>query len=610
MIEDAVIDNKLAQAVALHNRGQFASAQAIYEQILQSQPRHFDALHLLGVIAAQTGNPGRAVDIIAKALKISPNNAVAHKNRGAALQELGQWQAALDSYARAAALDPSYAEAHYCRGNVLKDTGRWEEAIACYDRAIALQPGYAEALCNRGVCLVELQRLESALADYDRAILVRPDYVEVHYNRGNVLCRQRRWREALQSFDRAIALEPDYARAYSDRAFALQELGRNQEALASCDRAVGLDPKSFAGHVNRAGVLMSLNRVDEAIASYDQAIAASPDRASAYVNRGMARLAAGDFLGGWSDYESRWEDRDGWIILERRNFSQSRWRGEASLAGRSILLQAEQGYGDTIQFCRYASLIAKLGARVIVEAPAALAGLLRSLNGVSQVVIQGEPLPPFDYHCPLLSLPLAMRTRLETIPAAVPYLRPGEEYRRRWNERLGARSCPRVGLVWSGGFRPGRPELWSVNGRRNIPLESLSRLNHSGVEFYSLQKRESAESPPAPLTARHREGPQITDLTSDIRDFADTAALIEQLDLVVSVDTATAHLAGALGKPVWILNRFDACWRWLRNRSDSPWYPTARLYRQDRAGDWDGVLARVSADLIEFLDAHPLRHAD
>jgi tetratricopeptide (TPR) repeat protein len=597
-----VID-KLALAVALHNQGRLGQAQALYEQILRQHPRHFDALHLLGVVAAQSGNPGRAVDIISKALEIAPHNAVAHKNRGAALQELGQWEAALESFERAAALDQTYPEPHYHRGNVFKDAQRWEDAIACYERAIALRSTYAEALCNRGVCLVELQRLEAALESFDRAILIKADYAEVHYNRGNVLCRLRRWQEAARCFDRAVALKPAYAEAYSNRAFALQELGKSEEALASCDRAVELEPRSLHAHVNRAGVLMSLNRVNEAIASYDRAIAADPASASAYVNRGMARLATGDFAGGWADYEWRWRDHGGWIILEKRDFAQSLWLGEGSLAGRSVFLQAEQGYGDTIQFCRFAHLVAELGARVILEVPAALGGLMQSLDGVAQIVIQGEPIPPFDCYCPLLSLPLALRTRLETIPGAVPYLRPSEEHRRLWKERLGAVSRPRVGLVWSGGFRPARPELWSANSRRNIPLQSLAALSGSAVEFYSLQKGAPAESELAALTAHGWQGPEIKDPTRDIRDFADTAALIEQLDLVISVDTAAAHLAGALGKPVWVLNRFDACWRWLRGRSDSPWYPTARLYRQERAGDWNTVLDRVHADLSRLFGA-------
>jgi tetratricopeptide (TPR) repeat protein len=530
--------------------------------------------------------------VIDKQLKL----AVALHNQG----RLGQAQ---DLYERILSAEPRHFDALHLLGVVAAQSGNLGRAVDFISKALEIAPNNAVAHKNRGSALQELGHQEAALASYQRAAALDRGDPEAHHRCGNVLCLLRRWQEAVLSFDRAIALQPGNADAYSNRAFALQELGRSDEALASCDRAVDLDPKSFHGHVNRAGVMMSLDRVDEAIASYDRAIAVSPASASARVNRGMARLAAGDFAGGWSDYESRWGDQEGWVILENRGFAQSRWLGDAPLAGRSIFLQAEQGYGDTIQFCRFATLVAELGARVILEAPAALAGLLQSLDGPAQVVIQGEPVPPFDCHCPLLSLPLALGTRLESIPAAVPYLKPSEEHRRRWSERLGTRTRPRVGLAWSGGFRPGRPELWSANSRRNIPLQSLSVLVHPGVEFYSLQKGEAAESELARLIASDWKGPRITDLTREIHDFADTAALIEQLDLVISVDTATAHLAGALGKPVWILNRFDACWRWLRNRSDSPWYPTARLYRQERAGHWESVLARVHADFAELIGA-------
>jgi len=559
-----VIDQQLVQAVALHRQGQLRAAEALYQRILLVKPRHFDALHFSGVIAAQTGNPGKAVEIITRALEISPGDAMAHKNRGTALQELG----------------------------------RWEDAVADFDRAVALRNDCAEAFCYRGMCLVELRRLESALASYDQAIRIRPQYFEAHYNRGTVLCQLRRWEEAVMSFDRAIALDSGRAEAHSNRAFALEELGRVEEALMSCERAVAVDPAFANGHINRAGALMSLGRVDEGLASYDHAIAVCPDSASAHVNRGLARLSTGDFVRGWTDYEWRWQDRESWVILEKRNFPQRQWLGDVSPSGRTIFLQAEQGYGDTIQFCRYATVLAGLGARVILEVPAALASLAHSVAGVAQVVIQGETLPAFDYYCPLLSMPLAVKTRLDTIPAAVPYLAPSEQHRRRWAERLSGRARPRVGLVWSGGFRPNRPELWSANTRRNLPLRHLKALHLPGVEFFSLQKGQPAETELGAAMTGNWCGPAIEDLTHDIHDFADTAALIEQLDLVISVDTATAHLAGALAKPVWILNRFDACWRWLRNRSDSPWYPTARLYRQDSAGDWDGVIDRVRTDLI------------
>ncbi len=596
-----MLDSKLQQAVTLHRQGHFEPARTLYEQILQIEPRHFDALHLLGVIAAATGDPGKAAELIGRALAIVPDNAPAHNNRGAAMHELGLWDAALAAYERAATLNPKYADPLYNRGNLFKDQCRWEDAVASYDLAIARRRDYAEAFCNRGICLAALKRPDAALASYDRAIAVNAAYPAAFYNRGNVLCELRRWQEAVASYDRTIRLQPGYAEAHANRAVPLAEMAQFGEALASCARAVELKPSLKEAHVNRAGVLLAMHRVDEAIASYDAAIAVAPADASAHVSRGMARLLSGDFAGGWSDYEWRWRDTTRWVIEEKRAFGQDLWLGHEPLQGRTLFLHSEQGYGDIIQFCRYATLVAELGARVLLEAPPALAGLLESVAGVTRVIIRGEPLPPFDYYCPLMSLPLALKTQLATIPAAVPYLAPGSEARRRWCARLGERRARRVGLAWSGGFRPSRPEMWSAHARRNLPLAALAELEADGLEFYSLQKGEPAESELAGLAAPDWRGPKIRDLTGDIRDFSDTAALIEQLDLVISVDTAVAHLAGALGKPVWILNRYDGCWRWLLDRGDSPWYPTARLYRQERAGDWAGVIARVNADLAAFF---------
>jgi tetratricopeptide (TPR) repeat protein len=596
----AAIAAKLQEAVALHHQGQLLRAQRIYEEILRAEPRHFDALHLLGVIAAASGDASRAVDLIGRAIQVSPGNSMAHNNRGAALLDLGSWEAALVSFDRAIALTGDYAEAHYNRGNALKELKRWEEALASYDRALSLKPAYPQAHSNRGIVLAALGRIEASIAGFDAAIALRPDFAPAHYNRANALCTKRQWETALAGFDRAIALERDYAEAHANRGFVLHELRRLDESLASCDRAVALKPDYVEGYCNRGSVLLAQRRVAEALSSYDRALEINPDYAPGRVNRALALLLDGDYERGWAENEWRWKDRSSWVIREKRNFRQPQWLGGVSPAGKTILLQSEQGYGDTIQFCRYAPLVANLGARVILEAPRALAPLLESLNGPAQVVVQGEPLPYFDMFCPLLSLPLALRTK-SSIPAQVPYLGVSEERRRVWRDKLGERRRPRIGLVWSGGFRPARPELWSVNERRNIPLAQFAALRSLEADFYSLQKGDPAESEFAALNTHDWAGPKIENLASEMGDFADSAALIEQLDLVISVDTATAHLAGALAKPVWILNRFDACWRWLLDRDDSPWYPTARLYRQERPGDWDSVMCKVARDLTRWL---------
>ncbi len=598
----ALLQATLQRAVAFHQGGEWARAQALYERILAAQPRHFDALHLLGVIAIQAGNPQKAAELIGRALEIDPGNAAAHCNRGSALQALRQFDAALASYGRAIAIDPDYADPHYNRGNLLKDLGKFGDALAGYDRAIAINAQFAGAHANRGAVLQELGRLEAALASYERAIAINVDYAEAYYNRGNVLYKLHRPEAALASYDRAIALNAGHAEAHSNRAVALHEIGQFSAALAACNRAIELKPGYAEAYSNRGAVLHDLRQMEAAVASYDRAIAIDAGFAQAYVNRSMSSLLMGDFERGWPDYEWRWKNAQGSSIRERRSFQQPLWLGRESIHGKTILLHSEQGLGDTIQFCRYAKSVANLGAAVILEVQTPLKSLLSSLEGIAHVAAPGDELPPFDFHCPMMSLPLALQTTLSTIPAHIPYLESSVSKRLEWKRRLGERAGFRVGLVWSGGRRPRQPERWFIDDRRNIPLALLAPLRHPDIELHSLQKGGEAEAELADLAARNWDGPRIRDHAGQLQDFSDTAALIENLDLVISVDTSTAHLTGALGKPVWILNRFDTCWRWLLDRTDSPWYPTATLYRQECAGDWEGVVRRVAEDLARRAD--------
>ncbi len=609
---DVSLAAKLQSAVALHQRGDLYAASRLYEEILSVQPRHADALHLLGVIAAVSGDAQRAVDLIDQALQVQPRSPTALNNRGAARRELGHWAAAIEDFDRAIALKQDYADAHYNRANVLKDMGNREAALDSYERALAWRPDYPEAWSNRGIVLADLRRREEAVGSYQRAIQLRPGFTEAHYNCGIALCELRRWDQALACFDRAIQLDSTHVGAHASRAVTLDALQRREEALASCERALELDPKRAVAHCNRANLLLAMQRVSEALESYDRAVTLDPDSASIHFNRAMGRLLAGDFVGGWADYEWRWRDTTSWVSQQRRSYAEPRWLGEESLAGKSILLYCEQGYGDTLQFCRYAAPLAARGARVILEVPRALFGLLQSLTGVAQLVEHGERLPPFDFHSPLMSLPFALKTSLVDVPSDVPYLAPSEDRRRLWRERIGHRGTDarpmRVGLTWSGGHRPEQPELWAVNERRNVPLAAFEAFGRSDIEFYSLQLGDPARGELAALTARGWRGPALADFTPLIRDFADTAALINELNLVITVDTSTAHLAGALGKPVWILNRFDTCWRWMLERQDSPWYPTACIYRQRRPGDWSEVLDRVRGDLWRWADSRSACH--
>ena len=589
---------KFSQAITLHQQGRIIEAESIYREILRRQPEHFDALHLLGVIAIQTRHTEQGVELIRKAIGLNANNAAAYQNLGKALLDLKRPDEALASYDKAIALKPDYAEAYNSRGNVQLRLKHPDEALADYEKAIALRPDYAEAHNSRGSALLDLERPEEALASYNKAIALKRDFAGAYNNRGNALRNLKRLADALASYNKAIALKPNFAEAYNNRGNMLSYFNRQEEALASYDKAIALKPDYAEAYNNRGLALRDLKRPDEALANYDRAITLEKNFAEAHWNKSLCLLQLGRFEQGWLEYEWRWKIRVPRSSM--RSFPKPLWLGEDPLVDKAILLYSEQGFGDTIQFCRYAKLVADLGARVILEVPNPLISLLGNLSGVAQLAKEGSPLRQFDYQCPLMSLPLAFKTNLSNIPAKIPYLKANLEKSRFWKEKLGEKDKLRVGLVWSGGFRPNQPEVWAVNLRRNIPLEKLALLKDPDIEFYSLQKGEPAESELGELISRHWDGPHIFDFTSLLNDFSDTAAFVENLDLVISVDTATAHLAGALGKPVWILNRFDSDWRWLLDRTDSPWYPTARLYGQQKVGDWDNVVRRVKTDLVRF----------
>ena len=407
------------------------------------------------------------------------------------------------------------------------------------------------------------------------------------FNRGNALFSLKRYAEALASYNRAVALWPGHAPLLNNRGNALFGLGRKLEALAAFDRAIAAAPDYAEAHFNRGNVLRALDRRTEALASFDRAAALDPGHAELQFNRGLLRLRQGDYAEGWPLIEWRWRVPDAPL---RRIFFQKLWLGEDAVAGKTLLLHAEQGFGDTIQYCRYAPLAAERGARVVLEVQRPLVPAMAGLKGVAQLVAAGDTLPPFDLHCPLMSLPLAFRTGLDSVPRQVPYLRAAPERARHWAARLGDRGrSPRVGLVWAGSAAN------TNDAQRSAGLRALLPLLGCGAELVALQKDLS----PADRTLLAAT-PGLRPLGDELGDFGDTAAVLESLDLVVTVDTAVAHLAGALGRPVWVMLSPAADWRWLAGEADAPWYPTARLFRWDRAKGWPGVVAQVKTALIGF----------
>ncbi|HEY1475805.1 MAG TPA: tetratricopeptide repeat-containing glycosyltransferase family protein [Pseudolabrys sp.] len=461
-----------------------------------------------------------------------------------------------------------------------------ELALANYGRALAVQPNHADALSNRGNALMALDRFDAALASYDRALVARPDFAEALCNRGHALEKLGRLDEALTSYNRALALQADFVEALYNRGNALKALKRYDEALASYGRAIALRPGHADAHNNRGQALRELMRYEEALACYDRAIALQPQHVMAHCNAAALRLLLGDFGRGLPDYEWRWLKQS--VLTANRLFRQPVWRGEPA-AGKTILLRSEQGLGDTIQFCRYVPLVAAAGARVILEVQEPLRALMSGL-GAAQVIAKGNRLPDFDIHCPLLSLPLAFGTRLETIPSTQAYLAAPARQAMEWQARLAATRRPRIGLAWSG-----RPEH-ERDRERSIGLRALLPLLETGATIVSLQKEVRAED-----AAVLKEHGDILRFGEALADFSDTTGLMSQLDLIVAVDTSVAHLAGALAKPVWILVTHVPDWRWLLGRDYSPWYPTARLFRQDSTCTWDGAIARVHAAARKFV---------
>jgi Flp pilus assembly protein TadD len=602
--------------------GRFGEAETLWRQILAVDPRDVDALHLLGVTAAQTGRHDLAIDLIRQAIALRPHFPEAYNNLGIVLKERGYTEEAVAAYRRAIALRPGDPEAHCGLGIVLRETGELDQALAAYRQAIALRPDYPQAHCGLGIVLADKGELDQAIASCRQAIALRPNYAEahgslamllsdkgeldqaiaayrqaivlnptlpeVHNNLGMALKDKGSVDEAVLSYRQAIALNPELPEVHNNLGIALRDRGELDEAVSAFRRAIALKPGFALSHNNLGTVLRAKGQLEEAVAAYRQALALDPDLPEAHHNLALALLLRGDFLEGWEEQEWRWKRKD--FRTPGRDFSHPQWDG-SMLEGRTLLLHCEQGLGDTLQFFRYLPLVTRRGGKVILECQPELQRLLQANAAELQVVSRGDPIPTFDVHCPLLTLPRLFATDLSNIPRNVPYIRASAADTEAWRERLaGNRAELKVGLVWAGSAA-------NANDRnRSIKLATLGPLTQvSGVRFISLQKGQAAaecETPP--------QGLQLIDVANHLKDFTDTAAIIDTLDLIISVDTAVVHLAGAMGKPVWTLVPFDPDWRWLLNRSDSPWYPTMRLFRQPRIGDWSSVVAEVR-DQVQLL---------
>lgn len=529
---------------------------------------------------------------VSRALRLAPDSVAILVAAADVVRTRGRMEEALEHAARAAELAPNYPPAVIVLARQFRAMGREDRTVETYLRLAGIEGVGIAQLFEAANALNEMRRLPEAVALYQSLLAREHGHSEVWNNLGNALREMGELERAAECYETAEKLNPDDPVVLSNRAALLGALGRVEEAEELCRRIVDMQPDAAIPLSNLGQALYAQGRLREAKEQFDAAGAADPANDDIAYHRALTRLKLGEYAEGWKLHEARWRRRRS---EPNRHPGVVPWRGEDP-AGKTLLLWSEQGFGDTLQFVRYAPLAAERGARVVLEVQPALVTLLQGMPGVDKVVPVGGETGPADFQAPLMSLPLAFGTTLDTVPAGIPYLAPPAERIAPWERRLNATlpPGPRIGLVWAGDSRDHDVECLLIDRRRSLALAQFAPiLDLPGAVFVSLQVGKQG--------AQAKDFPQVFDITSGITDFADTAALIGGLDLVISVDTSTAHLAAAMGKPVWLLSRFDGCWRWLSERDDSPWYPNLRLYRQPEAGDWEAPLARLAADLAEWL---------
>jgi tetratricopeptide (TPR) repeat protein len=577
----ATIAELMEQGLRLHQAGRCPDAVPLYRQVLQADPNHLSAVLLYGTACHALGRWSEAVAAYEQALRAEPDDVEVLTNLAGAYRELGRFDDAVRCCRRALSLQPDFAAAHNNLGNALKAQKKLNEAVVCYQTALSFQPNFAEAQNNLGSALRDQGKFDEAVICYQRALSLKPNQASTHNNLGNALKDLGEFDGAVASYLHALRIKPHYPEALNNLGTAYREQEKLDEAATCLREALDLKPTYAEAHNNLGNVLRGQGNAAAAIECYEQAIRLRPDDAEAHMNLGMTLLLRGDFERGWTEYE--WRRRTEGAIEE----PSALWDG-SPLEGRPILVTTEQGVGDTIQFVRYTPLVRARGGSVWLDCRPELRTLLADCPGIDRLIEPGQPLPDFAAYVPLMSLPGILGTDLNNIPNEVPYLRVDPARQRRWSHELSGLKGSRVGIVWRG-----NPKQRS-DRRRSISLAHLAPLTDvPGVQLVSLQKGSNVES----LETFERDS-EIVEIGSRLEDFADTAAVLMNLDMLITSDTSVAHLAGALGRPVWLALAFDPDWRWLLGREDCPWYPTMRLYRQSRPGDWDEVFGRIARDLV------------
>jgi len=553
-VGDPALERMMNEAIEHHRNSRFQQAAEGYWKVMEADPGHAQATYLLGMVMHRIGENEKAIELMSQALAFGYGGAEEYCNLGIIYNQLGRLEDVVECQKQSIARDPQYTAAYFNLGNAYRDLSQPEAAIEALQTAVAQKPDFPQAYNNLGLAQYDAGRFEDALACYDKALTSKPDYTDAYLNMGN----------------------------------ALRELGRPDAAAVSFQKAIVLDHDLFEAHNNLGNVLMEQDQLEAAAASYATAIGLKPDNPGAHKNLGIISLLQGDFETGWPEYSWRRLEDD--PVFKVRNYKPPFWDGE-DLTGKTIFVYPEQGLGDIIQFVRYLPMLRQRGGRVAFDIPLPMARLMWDLDGIDVSLKDGDTLPPFDYHIPLLELPKLLGTTLDTIPAAKAYLHADKNLVEAWGERLGPKEEFRIGLVWGGS-----PDHLKDRDRSIEPELFRPLVETPGVSALSLMVGRDGE-------AGRVFGDVVTDLAPDLGDFADTAAAIANMDLVISVDTAVAHLAGALGTMVWTLLPFNSDWRWMLGRDDSPWYPSMRLFRQEKREDWEGVIERVAAELADLAKA-------
>jgi tetratricopeptide (TPR) repeat protein/ADP-heptose:LPS heptosyltransferase len=569
--------------------GRHLDAQLCCQQAIAADPDHADSLHLMGLLSLQAKHHDHAIEWAARAIRIEPR-ADYISTLGTALLGAGRLEEALRAFDKAVSLEPADAEHWKKLGAVLIDLDRPDEALLSLRHALDLRPHYADAANLSGLILYQKDRFAEALEFFDISVRADPDQADALHMRALMLQKLGRLEESAADGARSAQFDPANADTHNNLGSVLHELDRFQESLACYDRALAVRPDYLVALNNKAHLLADMLRLDDALACYAKSLTIKPDDPIALWNVALIDMTLGRFEAGWAGREIRWNTGLG---MKAPNFAQPQWLGDRSIDGKTVLLFADEGIGDCFQFARYVPMVAELGAKIILAVQEPAVSLLSRMPGVAECIPKSTTfLPAFDLHCGISSLPFAFKTTLDTIPATVPYLpAPLAARTKQWEQRLGSHDRLRVGLVWSG--NPGH-----ANDRnRSLPLQMLASLLDVDARFVSLQKN------PRTSDQEILGGLDVLDITDQLSDFDETAALIGCLDLVITVDTSVAHLAGGLGCTVWILLPYRADYRWLLDRADSPWYPTARLFRQDERRDYRPLLDQVRDELANVVDS-------